>query len=131
MSGTPHPTVAGLGGECLQLDAPTCQRFFGLYQGDFTQCGLVSCPAPLGACCADGCFITARATCESVGGPDLDRRIRGYANHPDREYFVLQGHPAMWSPERFEEFGRILDFLVGQNAVFMTPFGYASAKGAR
>jgi peptidoglycan/xylan/chitin deacetylase (PgdA/CDA1 family) len=67
----------------------------------------------------------------AVGVPDLDRLIRGYAKHPDREYFVLQGHPAMWSPERFEEFGRILDFLVGQNAVFMTPFGYASAKGAK
>ena len=67
----------------------------------------------------------------AVGVPDCNRLMAGYAKHPDREYFVLQGHPAMWSPERFGEFARILDFLVAQKAVFMTPSEYVASKRPR
>lgn len=63
----------------------------------------------------------------AVGVPDCRRLIAGYAAHPEREYFVLQGHPAMWTGERFNEFLRILDFLQGQNVVFMTPSECAAA----
>jgi peptidoglycan/xylan/chitin deacetylase (PgdA/CDA1 family) len=64
----------------------------------------------------------------AVGHPDLQAFLRGYAKNLDREYFVLQGHPAAWSDERFEEFGRIIDFLVQQKAVFMTPIEYAATR---
>ena len=63
----------------------------------------------------------------SVGVPDFRRFAQGYARHPDRQYFVLQGHPAMWDATRFAEFGKILDFLVAEKAVFMTPAEYAAA----
>lgn len=63
----------------------------------------------------------------AVGVPDCQRLIDGYAAHPDRAYFVLQGHPAMWGGERFNEFLRILDFLTAQKAVFMTPSECAAA----
>ncbi len=64
----------------------------------------------------------------AVGVPDVKRLMQGYAKHPDREYFVLQGHPAMWAGERFDEFGRIVDFLIEQKAVFMTPGEYVASK---
>ncbi len=58
----------------------------------------------------------------SVGMPDYARFVRGYAANADRDYFVLQGHPMMWGhPGRFEEFVRIVDFLIAQDAVFVTP----------
>jgi peptidoglycan/xylan/chitin deacetylase (PgdA/CDA1 family) len=66
----------------------------------------------------------------AVGVPDGQRLIAGYAAHPEREYFVLQGHPAMWAGERFNEFLRILDFLAGQKAVFVTPSECAAALRA-
>jgi peptidoglycan/xylan/chitin deacetylase (PgdA/CDA1 family) len=64
----------------------------------------------------------------AVGMPDLERLRLGFSKHPDRKYFVLQGHAAMWTPDRFAEFQRIIDFLVEQRAVFMTPSEYVDMK---
>ena len=63
----------------------------------------------------------------AVGVPNCQRLIDGYAAHPDRAYFVLQGHPAMWAGERFNEFLHILDFLTSQKVIFMTPSECAAA----
>lgn len=63
----------------------------------------------------------------AVGVPDCQKLKAGYAAHPERAYFVLQGHPAMWGGERFNEFLRILDFLQSQKVVFMTPSECAAA----
>jgi len=62
----------------------------------------------------------------AVGVPDYEHFRKGYAQHPDRTYFVLQGHPGGWDANRFAEFTKIIDFLVAEKAVFMTPTGYAS-----
>lgn len=67
----------------------------------------------------------------AVGKPDFRRFVEGYAKNPDREYFVLQGHPTHWAGERFDEFAKIIDFLVAQNAVFMTPSEYAASLGGK
>lgn len=57
-----------------------------------------------------------------VGQPDFQKFMQGYAANPDREYFVLQGHPMSWgNAERFAEFEKIIDFLVAQKAEFVTP----------
>jgi peptidoglycan/xylan/chitin deacetylase (PgdA/CDA1 family) len=57
-----------------------------------------------------------------VGQPDFPKFLEGYAKNPDREYFVLQGHPMSWgTPERFAEFEKIIDFLIAQKAEFLTP----------
>jgi peptidoglycan/xylan/chitin deacetylase (PgdA/CDA1 family) len=53
--------------------------------------------------------------------PSAEKLIQGYAKFPQREYFVLQGHPAHWKEEGFAEFEKIIDFLQQQNAVFVTP----------
>ncbi|HEY9248267.1 MAG TPA: polysaccharide deacetylase, partial [Rariglobus sp.] len=66
-----------------------------------------------------------------VGSPDFVKFVEGYAKNPDREYFVLQGHPTHWAGARFDEFVKIIDFLVEQKAVFMTPSGYAASLGGK
>jgi peptidoglycan/xylan/chitin deacetylase (PgdA/CDA1 family) len=68
----------------------------------------------------------------AVGVPDFNKFVQGYAAHPEREYFVLQGHPAMWGDgARFAEFVKIIDFLVAQKAVFMTPAEFVAQKQRR
>jgi peptidoglycan/xylan/chitin deacetylase (PgdA/CDA1 family) len=57
-----------------------------------------------------------------VGQPDFQKFLEGYARNPDREYFVLQGHPMSWgSAEKFSEFTKIIEFLIEQKAEFVTP----------
>lgn len=57
-----------------------------------------------------------------VGQPDFQKFLEGYAKYPERAYFVLQGHPMSWgSAEKFEEFEKIVEFLIAQNAEFVTP----------
>jgi peptidoglycan/xylan/chitin deacetylase (PgdA/CDA1 family) len=67
----------------------------------------------------------------AVGNPSFQRFVEGYAKNPDREYFVLQGHPTHWAGARFDEFVKIIDFLVAQKAVFMTPSEYAASLGGK
>jgi peptidoglycan/xylan/chitin deacetylase (PgdA/CDA1 family) len=52
--------------------------------------------------------------------PNYAKFVEGYAKYPDREYFVIQGHPGHWKPDGFAQFGKILDFLQRQNAIFVT-----------
>lgn len=67
-----------------------------------------------------------------VGQPDFQKFVEGYAKYPDREYFVLQGHPMNWGdPARFAEFEKIIDFLIEQKAVFMTPSEFAALKARK
>ncbi len=63
----------------------------------------------------------------AVGVPDSKKLIAGFKNHPDRKYFVLQGHPSMWGGARFDEFVKIIDFLTEQKCVFMTPMEYVKS----
>lgn len=58
--------------------------------------------------------------------PDVEKFKDGYARYPQRPYFVIQGHPGHWDDARFEQFTKIIDFLVEQKAVFMTPSEYAT-----
>lgn len=65
----------------------------------------------------------------SVGNPSFDTFLAGYNANESREYFVLQGHPMHWSSDaKWQEFTKIIDFLVEQNAVFMTPSELAAEE---
>lgn len=68
---------------------------------------------------------------KKVGEPDFDWFLKGYSQNPDREYFVLQGHPNTWDDAKFDEVLKIIDFLIEQKAVFMTPSEYAVSKVKR
>ncbi len=57
--------------------------------------------------------------------PSLDKFVAGYRKHPEREYFLIQGHPPQWDETGFMEFARILDFLAQEKAVFLTPAEFA------
>ncbi len=63
-----------------------------------------------------------------VGEVDFNWFLEGYSKHPDREYFVLQGHPNTWDDVKFGEVFKIIDFLMEQKAVFMTPTEFATIK---
>lgn len=57
-----------------------------------------------------------------VGVPDYQRFVDGYTRNPERRYFVLQGHPTHWGVgDRFAEFQKIIQFLITQRAIFVTP----------
>ncbi len=63
----------------------------------------------------------------AVGVPDSQLLINGLVKYPDRQYYVLQGHPISWGGDRFDEFVKIIDILTDQQAVFMTPSECAAA----
>jgi peptidoglycan/xylan/chitin deacetylase (PgdA/CDA1 family) len=53
--------------------------------------------------------------------PSYAKFVDGYGRYPQREYFVIQGHPGHWKGDGYAQFDKILDFLQAQNAVFVTP----------
>jgi peptidoglycan/xylan/chitin deacetylase (PgdA/CDA1 family) len=62
----------------------------------------------------------------TVGAADFEAFVRGYIrNVKDRQYFTLQGHPQMWNDHRFEQFTKIVDFLIAQGANFVLPSEYS------
>ena len=60
--------------------------------------------------------------------PSLEKFKAGYAKNPTRDYFVIQGHPAQWTDERFAQFVALIDFLTTEKAVFTTPSEYVKLK---
>lgn len=56
--------------------------------------------------------------------PDFESFQKDFNNEEHRSYLVLQGHPLSWDDRRFNEFERILDYLVGLGVRFETPMGY-------
>lgn len=63
--------------------------------------------------------------------PSLEKFKAGYAKNPARDYFVIQGHPAQWTDERFAAFVELIDFLTAEKAIFTTPSEYAKLKGLK
>ena len=46
----------------------------------------------------------------------------------NKDYLVLQLHPTQWDNEAFEEFQKIIDYLIKENVTFTTPYGYYELK---
>ncbi|AHF93425.1 polysaccharide deacetylase [Opitutaceae bacterium TAV5] len=62
--------------------------------------------------------------------PNPEKFAAGYAaTSASRRYYVIQGHPAQWDDARFENFVRIIDFLVAHEARFVTPSELARVPG--
>ncbi|CAN5496860.1 hypothetical protein BH09VER1_BH09VER1_42980 [soil metagenome] len=51
--------------------------------------------------------------------PNYGDFLEGYAHNRGAKYFVMQGHPAGWNDERWEQFVKIVDFLIAQKAEFV------------
>lgn len=57
--------------------------------------------------------------------PDATKFKAAYVRvAPTRDVLAIGGHPASWSDERWDGFVQIIDFLVAQGSVFMTPSEY-------
>lgn len=61
-----------------------------------------------------------------VHQPDFASFLKGYEASGEQAVLVIQGHPRSWmEPDsRFEEFKKIVDFLVSERARFLTPSDY-------
>ncbi|HAI13297.1 MAG TPA: polysaccharide deacetylase [Phycisphaerales bacterium] len=63
----------------------------------------------------------------AVGAANFEAFVRGYVKNVNkRDYFTLQGHPAMWNDQRFEQFTKIIEFLIEQDANFVLPSEYSA-----
>lgn len=51
--------------------------------------------------------------------PNYGAFLEGYAHSRGARYFVLQGHPAGWGDDRWEQFVKIVEFLIAQKAEFV------------
>ena len=62
--------------------------------------------------------------------PNYGAFLEGYAHNRGAEYFVMQGHPAGWDDDRWDQFVKIVDFLIAQKAefVFASDFAAPAAK---
>lgn len=58
----------------------------------------------------------------TTGYPDYGLFLENY--DPELEYIVLQIHPRDWDTECYNEFDQIIDHLIQENVIFVTPFGY-------
>lgn len=70
--------------------------------------------------------VRARANIEtSVGVVNCDTFISNYNAKLGEDAVILQGHAGAWNDDSREEFKKVLTFLKGKNATFMTPSQYA------
>ncbi len=60
------------------------------------------------------------------GNPDFDTFKAAYEKFAaQKAYICMQGHPNMWTnDEKWNSFEKIMDYLIGKGAVFMTPSEY-------
>jgi peptidoglycan/xylan/chitin deacetylase (PgdA/CDA1 family) len=63
--------------------------------------------------------------------PNYGAFLEGYAHNRGAEYFVLQGHPTGWSDERWDQFVKIVDFLIAQKAEFVFASDFAATPPAK
>lgn len=51
--------------------------------------------------------------------PNYAAFLEGYVHNRGSAYFVMQGHPAGWGGDRWDQFVKIVDFLTAQKAEFV------------
>ena len=58
--------------------------------------------------------------------PDFEKFKAGYEKYKTEPVLILQGHPRSWveEPNRFEEFKKIIHFLLLEEVTFITPYEY-------
>jgi peptidoglycan/xylan/chitin deacetylase (PgdA/CDA1 family) len=73
------------------------------------------------------CYMDNRINMENgTGNPDFDFFVANYNKLKSRytNYITLQGHPNQWTPERFEQFKKIIGLLISEGCDFVQPFEY-------
>lgn len=71
-------------------------------------------------------MLTQNGSLETdVGVVDYDAFVKKYeASNKDKPYLVLQGHPGGFNSDSWDNFSKVIDYLIAQNVVFMTPTEY-------
>jgi peptidoglycan/xylan/chitin deacetylase (PgdA/CDA1 family) len=61
-----------------------------------------------------------------TGNPEFKLFMENYAKNKDKylDYMVLQGHPNMWTPEKLDQFKKIVEFLISEGCEFVKPYEY-------
>src|SRR5262249_48257568 len=59
--------------------------------------------------------------------PNYAAFLEAYVHNRKGEYFVMQGHPTHWDDDRWNQFVKIVDFLIAQKADFVFPREFAAA----
>lgn len=65
----------------------------------------------------------------AVGKVDCQIFLKSYQHQRMRDYLVLQGHPMMWSEAMFADFKKIVEQLLEDGWIFVTPIEYAKQVG--
>lgn len=72
-------------------------------------------------------YLDHRVNMENgTGNPEFSYFIENYIKLQGKytDYMVLQGHPNQWTPEKLEQFKKIIDFLVSEGCEFILPYEY-------
>ena len=57
-----------------------------------------------------------------TGNPNYQKFINNYK--PQNNYLALQIHPNRWDDTKFDEFKKIIDYLIGEGFTFIKPYEY-------
>jgi len=87
----------------------------------FMYCSVIP-PTPKGIM-----YMDHRVNMENgTGNPEFEYFVANYnklkSRYPD--YITLQGHPNQWTPDKLEQFKKIVDLLISDGCEFVLPFEY-------
>lgn len=76
-------------------------------------------------------YLDNRVNMENgTGKPEFDYFLESYNKLKSKytDYIILQGHPNMWTPEKLEQFKRIIEQLISEGCEFVLPYDFAQKK---
>lgn len=59
---------------------------------------------------------------QPAGVPNYAKFISNY--NPEDNYFILQLHPNNWDEKMFNDFTKMIDFLINEESTFIKPYEY-------
>lgn len=74
-------------------------------------------------------MMTLRGEHDGTGKPNFEKFKADYAKKSDLHFAAIQFHPQNFAEEHFEEYLKILDFLLTEGWQFMLPREYVAAHG--
>ena len=75
-------------------------------------------------------YLDNRVNIENgTGNPEFGYFKENYTKNKDKftDYMILQGHPNKWTPEKLEQFNKIIEFLISEGCEFVLPYEYCQS----
>lgn len=76
---------------------------------------------------AGSLYMDNRVNMENgTGNPEYDYFVTNYNKSKNRytDYMTIQGHPNQWTPDKLEQFKKIIDLLISEGCEFVLPYEY-------